>query len=385
MSDAPGRRRIVLLFGGRSAEHDVSRMSAVTFLRALDPAKFDVLPIGISPDGAWSVSDSALALHRRDAGTESMLQVEIGGASTSPTAALGAAGAADELSPDGFSFDARPVVIPVLHGPNGEDGTVQGLLELAGVPYVGPGVLGSALSMDKAVAKVMLAAAGIPQAKWLARRSWELADGAAIASFTSHVAAEIGWPVFVKPANMGSSVGVSKAAGREEFGDSLAEAMRFDDTIVVEEAILGREIEFAVMGNEVVEVSAAGEIFPGASFYDYDDKYVNARANYAIPAAISAEDLLEGQRLAELAYRALRCEGMARVDFFLDDGSTGGDGRGWVINEANTIPGFTPISMYPKLWEAAGVTHAQLVERLIELAESRFERRRGRVGRSRFG
>ena len=380
MSDAPGRRRIVLLFGGRSAEHDVSRMSAVTFLRALDPAKFDVLPIGISPDGAWSVSDSALALHRRDAGTESILQVEIGGASTSPTAALGA-GAAGELSHDALPM----VVIPVLHGPNGEDGTVQGLLELVGVPYVGPGVLGSALSMDKAVAKVILAAAGIPQAKWLERRSWELADGAAIASFTSYVAAEIGWPVFVKPANMGSSVGVSKAAGPEELGDSLAEAMRFDDTIVVEEAILGREIEFAVMGNEVVEVSAAGEIFPGASFYDYDDKYVNARANYAIPAAISAEDLLEGQRLAELAYRALRCEGMARVDFFLDDGSTGGDGRGWVINEANTIPGFTPISMYPKLWEAAGVTHAQLVERLIELAESRFERRRGRVGRSRFG
>ena len=380
MSDAPARRRIVLLFGGRSAEHDVSRMSAVTFLRALDPAKFDVLPIGISPDGAWSVSDSALALHRRDAGTESMVQVEIGGASTSPTAALPAANATDHLA-----LDALPVVIPVLHGPNGEDGTVQGLLELAGVPYVGPGVLGSALSMDKAVAKVLLAAAGIPQAKWLARRSWELADGEAIASFTSDVASEIGWPVFVKPANMGSSVGVSKAGWPDEFRRSLAEAMRFDDTIVVEEAIRGREIEFAVIGNEVVEVSAPGEIFPGASFYDYDDKYVNTSANYAIPAAISTKDQLEGQRLAELAYRALRCEGMARIDFFLDDGSTGGDGRGWVVNEANTIPGFTPISMYPKLWEAAGVTHAQLVERLIELAESRFERRRGRVGRSRFG
>ncbi len=380
MSDAPGRRRIVLLFGGRSAEHDVSRMSAVTFLRALDPAKFDVLPIGISPDGAWSVSDSALALHRRDAGTESMVQVEIGGASTSPVAALAAAGTADQLA-----LHALPVVIPVLHGPNGEDGTVQGLLELAGVPYVGPGVLGSALSMDKAVAKVVLAAAGLPQAKWLERRSWELADDASVVSFTSEVASEIGWPVFVKPANMGSSVGVSKAGGSEELREALAEAMRFDDTIVVEEAIRGREIEFAVMGNEVVEVSAAGEIFPGASFYDYEDKYVNASANYAIPAAISPKDVLEGQRLAELAYRALRCEGMARVDFFLDDGSTGGDGRGWVINEANTIPGFTPISMYPKLWEAAGVTHAELVERLIQLAESRFERRRGRVGRSRSG
>ena len=380
MSDAPGRRRIVLLFGGRSAEHDVSRMSAVTFLRALDPAKFDVLPIGISPDGAWSVSDSALALHRRDAGTESMVQVEIGGAPTSPTAALPAAGAADQLT-----SAALPVVIPVLHGPNGEDGTVQGLLELAGVPYVGPGVLGSALSMDKAVAKVMLAAVGIPQARWLARRSWELADDSAVASFTSEVASKIGWPVFVKPANMGSSVGVSKAGGAEELREALAEAMCFDDTIVVEEAIRGREIEFAVLGNEVVEVSAPGEIFPGASFYDYEDKYVNASANYAIPAAIPPKDLLEGQRLAELAYRTLRCEGMARVDFFLDDGSTGGDGRGWVINEANTIPGFTPISMYPKLWEAAGVTHAELVERLIDLAESRFERRHGRVGRSRSG
>ena len=380
MSDAAERRRIVLLFGGRSAEHDVSRMSAVTFLRALDPAKFDVLPIGISPDGAWSVSDSALALHRRDAGTESMVQVEIGGASTTPTAALPAAGAADQLA-----LHQLAVVIPVLHGPNGEDGTVQGLLELAGLPYVGPGVLGSALSMDKAVAKVLLAAAGIPQAKWLARRSWELGDAAAITSFTSDVASEIGWPVFVKPANMGSSVGVSKAGGADEFGRSLTEAMRFDDTVVVEEAIRGREIEFAVIGNERVEVSAPGEIFPGASFYDYEDKYVNASANYAIPAAISPKDQLEGQRLAELAYRTLRCEGMARVDFFFDDGSTGGDGRGWVINEANTIPGFTPISMYPKLWEAAGVTHAQLVERLIELAESRFERRRGRVGRSRVG
>ena len=257
MTEHVGRRRIVLLFGGRSAEHDVSRMSAVTFLRALDPAKFDVLPIGISPDGAWSVSDDALALHRRDVGTESLVQVGIGGTSTSPLAALPAAGTADLLP-----VDALPVVIPVLHGPNGEDGTVQGLLELAGVPYVGPGVLGSALSMDKAVAKVVLAGAGLPQARWLARRSWELADDVSVASFTSTVGTEVGWPVFVKPANMGSSVGVSKADGPEALRKALAEAMSFDDTVVVEEAIRGREIEFAVLGNDVVEVSAAGEIFP---------------------------------------------------------------------------------------------------------------------------
>lgn len=380
MTQKPRRRRIVLLFGGRSAEHDVSRMSAVTFLRALDPAKFDVLPIGISPDGEWSVSDAALALHRGDAGTESIVQVEIGGVSTSLLAALPGAQAVDP-----FDVDALPVVIPVLHGPNGEDGTVQGFLELAGVPYVGPGVLGSAVSMDKAVAKVVLAAAGLPQAKWLARRSWELAGAAEVAALATEVESDIGWPVFVKPANMGSSVGVSKADGPESFARAVAEAMRFDDTIVVEETINGREIEFAVLGNETVEVSAAGEIFPGAAFYDYEDKYVDANANYAIPASLGVEELAEGRRLAEMAYRALRCEGMARVDFFFDDGSTGGTRRGWVINEANTIPGFTPISMYPKLWEAAGVSHAQLVERLIDLAVARFERRRGRVGRSRHG
>jgi D-alanine-D-alanine ligase len=372
------KRRVVLLFGGRSAEHDVSRTSAVTFLRALDPDRFDVLPIGISPEGAWSVSDSALALHRRESGTELLAQVELGGASTSPLAALPTAGAADALHTDDL-----PVVIPVLHGPNGEDGTVQGMLELAGVPYVGPGVLGSAVSMDKSVAKVVLAAAGIPQAKWLTRRSWDLSDGAAVAAFTSETVDCIGWPVFVKPANMGSSVGVSKADSAESFRSALELAMQFDDTVVVEETIVGREIEFAVLGNDVVEVSSAGEIFPGAAFYDYEDKYVLDNANYAIPATLTTEQLAEGKRLAEAAYRALRCEGMARVDFFLDDGSTGGDGRGWIINEANTIPGFTPISMYPKLWEAAGVSHAQLVEKLIDLAVDRFERRRGRVGRSR--
>ncbi len=352
-------------------------MSAATFLRALDPEKFDVLPIGIAPDGSWSVSDSALALHRREADTDRLVQVDVHGAGTTPMAALPAAGAAD-----GLNVDDLPVVIPVLHGPNGEDGTVQGLLELAGVPYVGPGVLGSALCMDKAVAKVVLASAGLPQAKWLTKRAWDLADAASVARFSAEVETTIGFPVFVKPANMGSSVGVSKAWAGEELGAALALAFSYDDTVVVEETILGREIEFAVLGNHIVEVSGAGEIHPGADFYDYADKYLEDRANYTIPARLSVDELAAGRRLAERAYRSLRCEGLARVDFFFDDGSTGGDGRGWVINEANTIPGFTPISMYPKLWEAAGVSHAQLVEKLIDLAVERFTRRRGRVGRS---
>lgn len=371
------KRRVVLLFGGRSAEHDVSRMSAVTFLRALDPEKFDVLPIGIAPDGTWSVSDSALALHHRRTGTEHLVHVDVHGSITSPLAALPVLGTADALA-----VEDLPVVIPVLHGPNGEDGTVQGLLEMAGVPYVGPGVLGSALCMDKAVAKLVLAAAGLPQAAWLSRRAWELADASATADFADEIESTIGYPVFVKPANMGSSVGVSKALDRAELQRALTTALLYDDTVVVEEAILGREIEFAVLGNHFVEVSPGGEIHPAADFYDYADKYVDDSANYTIPAALSGEQLAEGRRLAELTYRSLRCEGLARVDFFFDDASTGGNGRGWVVNEANTIPGFTPISMYPKLWEAAGVSHAQLVEKLIDLAVERFTRRRGRIGRS---
>lgn len=352
-------------------------MSAVTFLRALDPDRFDVLPIGIARDGRWSVSASALALHHRQPGTELLVQVDVDGSTTSPLAALPPAGTADALS-----VDDLPIVIPVLHGPNGEDGTVQGLLEMVGVPYVGPGVLGSALSMDKAVAKLVLGVAGLPQANWLARRSWELADASASSHFAAEVEATIGYPVFVKPANMGSSVGVSKAGSAAEFDSAVKKALLYDDTVVVEETIRGREIEFAVLGNHFVEVSAAGEIHPAAVFYDYADKYVDQNASYTIPALLTDKQLAEGQRLAEVAYRSLRCEGLARIDFFFDDGSTGGDGRGWVINEANTIPGFTPISMYPKLWEAAGMTHAQLVERLIDLAVDRFNRRRGRVGRS---
>ena len=376
MAEQATRRRVILLFGGRSAEHEVSCTSAVSVLRALDPARYDITPIGITHEGGWVLSDSALALL---AGADrSLVRVEAAGAPVDQAAVLALPG-----SPIGYRSDVLPVVIPILHGPFGEDGTMQGLLELAGLPYVGAGVLGSAVAMDKGVAKDLLKAAGLPQAGWLVRAGWDVPDAAARVTFAFEVASTLGWPVFVKPANLGSSVGVSRADDAESFSAALELALGFDDWIVVEEAIVGREIEFAVLGNEQPEVSVPGEILPGHDFYDYEDKYLEDRAQLVIPALLPPGDVVEGQRLALAAYRALRCEGMARVDFFFDDGSTGGPGRGWIVNEANTIPGFTPVSMYPKLWAASGLSYPDLVDRLIELAAARHARRAGRVGRGR--
>jgi D-alanine-D-alanine ligase len=376
VGEPAARRRLVLLFGGRSAEHEVSCTSAVSVLRALDAERYDITPIGITREGGWVLSESASALM---AGTDqSQVRIEAAGAPVDQAEVLALPG-----GPVARVGDALPVIVPILHGPFGEDGTMQGLLELAGLPYVGAGVLGSAVAMDKGVAKDLLRAAGLPQAAWLVRAGWDLPDPASRGGFSAEVAATLGWPVFVKPANLGSSVGVSRAVDAESFAAALDLALEFDDWIVVEEAIQGREIEFAVLGNEHPEVSVPGEIRPGHDFYDYDDKYLEDNAQLVIPASLPATDLAEGQRLALAAYRALRCEGMARVDFFFDDGSTGGPGRGWVVNEANTIPGFTPVSMYPKLWAASGLSYPELLDRLIELAVARHARRAGRVGRGR--
>ena len=363
-----------MLFGGQSAEHDVSCISAVSVLRALDPQRYDVQGIGITKNGLWVESVSAVAIHRGE--TVAALRAE-----GAPIERAEALALTSQTGPADLA--SLPVVLPILHGPFGEDGTIQGLLELAGVPYVGSGVLGSAVAMDKGVAKELFRSAGLPQAKWLARASWEVGDQAAVVAFTTAVAAELGWPVFVKPANLGSSVGVSKVTGPDEFTRALTTAFGYDDWVVVEEAIRGREIEFALLGNECPEVSVAGEVVPGNDFHDYEDKYLEDSARHIIPAALGADVLAEGQRLAVAAYQALRCEGMARVDFFLDDGSIGGDNRGWVINEVNTIPGFTPMSMYPKLWAATGLTYPELIDRLVTLAAERHARRAGRVGRTR--
>ncbi len=403
------KQTVIVLFGGRSAEHDVSRTSAVAVLRSIDQSRYDVVPIGINPSGGWVVSVSGQAYLQAisDGADPATLprQVDPIGASVDPSfllpALAGGTNTYAEASLKASSVDAvtasslvlpstastgfrnLPVVLPILHGPFGEDGTMQGLLELAGVPYVGPGVLASAIAMDKGVAKELFAVAGLQQAQWLTVAAWNVADGADQTAFISKAGEELGYPMFVKPANMGSSVGVSKATDAESLKKALEVAFGFDDYVVVEETIVGREIEFAVLGNENPEVSIAGEIKPGADFYDYDDKYLDDSAKFLIPAPMPAETMAEGQALALRAYKALRCEGMSRVDFFLDDGSRGGTGRGWVINEINTIPGFTPISMYPRMWEASGVSYAQLLDKLIALAVARHDRRSGRVGRSR--
>jgi D-alanine-D-alanine ligase len=259
----------------------------------------------------------------------------------------------------------RTVVLPLLHGPMGEDGTVQGMLELADLPYVGSGVLGSALAMDKAMAKQVAGAAGIPQARHVSLRAHDVGPGTAEA-----LVAELGLPVFVKPANMGSSVGVSKAKTTEAVREAIEVALSYDEWIVVEEAIVGREIEVAVLGNLQPRASLPGEIIPGAEFYDYADKYVDDGSSTVIPAPLTAEQVAEVQQLAVRSFTALRCEGLARVDFFLEER------RGFLLNEVNTLPGFTPISMYPKMWMASGLSYPALIDELVSLAIERHGRRR---------
>jgi D-alanine-D-alanine ligase len=354
----PERIRLVVLFGGQSAEHEVSCISALHVLQAADSARYRVVPIGITRDGRWVESADAIA-------------------------ALGA-GASALPSPDdsdGVELDPLPailpiehaehqvVVLPLLHGPMGEDGTVQGLLELAGVPYVGAGVLASALCMHKAKAKDMLRAYGLPQPRWKAADETELDD-----PFLERAVEDLGLPLFVKPANLGSSVGVTKAHDREELRAAVGEALRYDDHVLIEEAIVGREIEVAVLGNKQPRASVPGEVVPGGEFYDFDDKYVDGVADLRVPAPLTSAEAETVRALAVEAYKVLGVEGMARVDFFLE-ANPDGPHRGFLVNELNTIPGFTPISMYPKLWEASGLSYTELIDELVRLALERHERR----------
>ena len=349
------RIHLVVLFGGQSAEHDVSCVTATHVLGAIDMSRYRVTPIGISTDGDWALAEGAS--EALAAGQPALPpKLDPAGTSIVPSDAL-----TGDLTPG-----ERTVVLPLLHGPMGEDGTVQGLLELADVPYVGAGVLGSALAMDKAMAKQVLGANGIPQARYRAFRDHERTPGLAAA-----LAGELGLPCFVKPANMGSSVGVSKAHRVEELRDAIDHALTYDEWVVVEEAVAGREIEVAVLGGTAPQASGAGEIVPSAEFYDYEDKYVTDGAQLLIPAPLTAEQTDEVRSLAVRVFEVLRGDGLARIDFFFEEG-----GRGFLCNEANTMPGFTPISMYPKLWQAAGVSYPALIDRLVELAIERHARRR---------
>ncbi len=363
------RVRLVVLFGGRSAEHEVSCVSAASVLGAVDPTRYDVEPVGITLDGRWVLAEAAVAaLAEGVAALPRSLAAE--GPEVDPLPTLADTSRSDTAP----GMGSRPVVVlPLLHGPFGEDGTVQGLLELAGVPYVGAGVLGSALCMDKAAAKAVLARHGLPQCRHLSLRDVDVGDG-----LGDRVGDELGWPVFVKPANMGSSIGVTKVTGPDELSGAVEAALAFDEWLVVEEAVSGREIECGVLGNQTLAATVPGEIVPSAAFYDYDDKYSGHGAELVVPAVLPAGVTEEVGRLAVAAAAALRAEGMARVDFFYEEA-----GRGLLVNEVNTIPGFTPWSMYPRLWAATGVPYAALIDRLVALALDRHARRATRIGRPR--
>lgn len=359
--DIPGRIRLVVLFGGQSAEHDVSCVTAGHVLRAIDSSRYEVLPIGITREGRWvRAADAASTLE--------------GGIASIPAG----------LDPSGPEVDPLPtlepsrtgevvVVLPLLHGPMGEDGTVQGLLELADVPYVGAGVLASALAMDKIMAKEVLSVAQIPQAAFAGLRADQVTDAS-----LEEAVGRLGLPIFVKPANLGSSIGVSRARTLDDLGPAVDLALSYDEWVVLEEAIDGREIEVALLGNQDPRASVPGEIRSASEFYDYEDKYLDGRAETLIPADLSTAETATVRELAIRAYEALRVEGLARVDFFFEE-----QGRGFLLNEVNTIPGFTPISMYPKLWEASGVGYPALIDELVKLAVDRHDRRAGRRSTSR--
>ncbi|NND74080.1 MAG: D-alanine--D-alanine ligase [Ilumatobacter sp.] len=357
-SPTDDRIHLIVLFGGESAEHDVSCTTAAHVLAAADPAKYRITPIGISTDGQWALANGAVAALA--AGPDALPdRLDPGGTAVSPTPLLADVTARPE----------RTVVMPLLHGPLGEDGTVQGLLDLADVAYVGSGVLGSALAMDKAMAKEVLTAAGIPQARHRSFADHEMTPG-----LPQELADDLGLPAFVKPANMGSSVGVSKATTVEALRDAIDLALTYDEVVVVEEAVAGKEIEVAVLGNTDPQAATPGEIVPGDEFYSYEDKYVTDGSYAVIPAPIGDDALAEAQALAIRTYRALRCDGLARVDFFYEDPTTGG--RGLLCNEVNTMPGFTPISMFPKMWIADGLSYPAIIDRLVDLALDRHSRRR---------
>ncbi|MFZ9489145.1 MAG: D-alanine--D-alanine ligase family protein, partial [Ilumatobacteraceae bacterium] len=360
------RTHVIVIFGGESAEHDVSCVTAAHVLRALDPDRYDVTTVAISRSGAWMLAEGAMAALSRGRNTLPE-RLEATGRPSSLGDVIASA-ARTAAAGDG-SGAARTVVLPLLHGPMGEDGTVQGMLDLAHVAYVGAGVLGSAVSMDKATTKRVLAAEGIAQPKFVALRADELAR-------IGDVVAQLGLPLFVKPANMGSSVGVAKAKTLDEAVTAAHAALAYDEWVLFEEAITGREIEVAVLGNREPRASVAGEIIPGREFYDYEDKYIGDGAKLLIPAPLSEAESAEVRNMALQVFRAVRAEGMARVDFFYEQTRADGTkGRGFLCNEINTIPGFTPISMYPKLWQASGVAYAALIDELIELALERHERR----------
>jgi D-alanine-D-alanine ligase len=360
---SPGKTRLLILYGGRSAEHEVSCVSALHVVRAVDPARYDVSLVGITTDGRWVDATAALAAPDAPPAPAALPSPDTvrppPGGSLEPVRTVTSAAHTD-------GSDTGPlVVLPLLHGPMGEDGTVQGLLEVAGVPYCGAGVAGSAAAMDKGLAKALLHAAGLPQTRYLLLRETEIDEQVAC-----RVEEHLGWPVFVKPANMGSSIGITRAANAAALAAAIDLVRRYDEFVIIEEAVRARELEIGVLGWPELRTSVPGEIKPSHEFYDFEDKYLDGAAGLEVPAQLPDEVAAEMSRLAIAACRAMRVDGMARVDLFYEEGR-----RGLLVNEINTIPGFTPISMYPRLWAASGVPYAALVDELVNQALRRAGRR----------
>ena len=373
------------MFGGRSGEHEVSLLSAASILKAIDRRKFEVLPIGITKRGNWLTGGSAQALLEGRSSDPAGLALHAASEATSQNGM--AADTVSALVPDAAtlgshaSSDSKPfdVVFPVLHGTFGEDGTIQGLFELADIAYVGSGVLGSAAGMDKDTMKRLFAQAGLPIVKHVKvlRSAWEASPRKTVAA----IEAELAYPLFVKPANLGSSVGISKAHDRKELGPALTLAGRYDRKIVIEQGVTGsgktgkakkaRELEVAVLGNDDPKASVVGEIVPGKEFYDYEAKYLSDGSIPIIPAKLTRAESKQIREMAVAAFRACDLAGLARVDFLMEP-----DGRRRIyLNEVNTLPGFTSISMYPKLWQASGLSYSDLITRLIELGLERHKER----------
>lgn len=391
--------RVGILFGGRSGEHEISLLSAASVFDAIDKNKFEVVPIGITKEGHWVTAADAERLLRGEFPHQQERHLRAGDPEVTPGAAVLARGEAvvvpPEPQPHGGSLTAFQtdvssqalarraadrainvdIIFPVLHGTFGEDGTIQGLLELADTAYVGAGVLGSAAGMDKDVMKSLFRAAGLPIVKHVTvlRSAWE----AEPKKTQKQVEKALKYPVFVKPANLGSSVGISKAHDRAELGPAIDEAAKFDRKIVIEQGVGGkkqkaREIECSVLGNDKPEASVPGEIVPSKEFYDYDAKYLDEGSELIIPAKLTKAETKKVRELAIRAFQAVDCSGLARVDFLLEAGKS----RKIYVNEINTMPGFTAISMYPKLWAATGLSYPDLIERLIQLGLERHEEKK---------
>ena len=345
--------KIGLLYGGKSAEHEVSLLTARAVTQAINFDKYEVYPIYITKNGEWIKGQELTSP------IEEIDTLKLKGTENKPNNIISFLPKEDD---DTSKLD---VIFPLLHGPNGEDGTVQGLLEVLNLPYVGNGVLASAAGMDKVVMKQLFAQAGLSQVPYLhfIRKEWKNNQSTLVEKMEENLK----WPLFVKPANLGSSVGITKVGNREELINAVEFAFKYDRKIIVEQGIVARELEMSVLGNDSPRCSIAGEVLPTKDFYDYEAKYEDGTTNYAIPAEVSDELLKKLEDAAIRAFKVLDCSGLVRADFFVTDTEE------VVINEVNTMPGFTPISMYPKLWMASGLAYADLIEELITLAIERFE------------